>query len=308
MRKKRSVLHQYHLALCEYVRGTIRQSLAVETASTSQAHVSREAPTPGTAEKTPLSQIESTKGSLPVAASETTRPRTDPWARYRGLSSRDCFSLMLRERLPSTIWAYLMAEERPNLLLNDEEFVHLITAIQDKGPPLPLFPDWVAWEGLHRSHIRCVREIRRELTPGAANQFSRVSEQCSRRLEEKNLKLWEGIEAVQDWVLEIRRQLMAMERMDLVPQPDGAFPTPTTASKVNSTEDENVRAYITILERIFDERPALRDSSMNKVLKVVGGNRQHVLAALRHHEAKGGYRGRGPRFPSRKTGEHPVQS
>ena len=121
--------------------------------------------------------------------------------------------------------AYLRSGRTPQLLLGGGELEALAQALW--CVELDLWRPWVAWPDLYRSAVDCVAEIRENLTPTAAKQFTAASARFARRLEAWHLELHDGIELVGEWVAEVRRLKLAMGRRDLLPRPEGRLPTPT---------------------------------------------------------------------------------
>jgi excisionase family DNA binding protein len=139
------------------------------------------------------------------------------------------FAAYLAEQLDPRVFAHLRAladeVEPPSRLLNAAEFEDLETTFH-AGPPEFDHP-WIAYEALYRRSIDCAADIRDGLAPAYVEEWARLCAQFTERLECERVKLSEGIEIVAEWIREVRRLLRAMGATELMPAPEGAFPTPT---------------------------------------------------------------------------------
>jgi hypothetical protein len=144
-----------------------------------------------------------------------------------GYTDTPAFAAYVQEQLDPPVWAYLQAlageDDPPPLLLGDDELDDL--AFIFETAPLEFDHAWVASERLHRRHIDCVVEVREGLAPAYAEEWARASAGFAMALERARTRLSDGIRVVHDWVREVRRLLRAMGAVDLLPWPEGGFPT-----------------------------------------------------------------------------------
>lgn len=108
------------------------------------------------------------------------------------------------------------------LLLNDDELYRLQLTFEDD-----LNRPWVASEPLHRRSIETVPEVRANISRQAAEDWSEVCAMFARRLEDRRTRLSQGIAIVGEWVGRLRTLLRGMGAVNLLPAPQGGFPTPT---------------------------------------------------------------------------------
>jgi excisionase family DNA binding protein len=147
-----------------------------------------------------------------------------------GSNMRDpAFAGFVKKWLDPAVFAYMQAldgdVEPPPLLLNDEELDDLAGVFD--GEEFQFDHDWIAYEGLYRRSIDCVAEIRDGLAKQYADEWASLSAQFAERLEASGVWLHEGIDIVREWAGEVRRLLRAMGATNLLPAPEGTFPTPT---------------------------------------------------------------------------------
>jgi Helix-turn-helix domain len=146
-----------------------------------------------------------------------------------GYLDRPAFAAYAERRLDPSVWKYLKAldaDDAPQpLLLSEEELDDL--ALTFACGPWKFDRPWVPHEPLHKRSIECVKEIRDALAAGYAEEWARASARFAETLERGRTWLGGGIRVVQEWVGEARRYLRAMGAVDLLPAPEGSFPTPT---------------------------------------------------------------------------------
>lgn len=146
----------------------------------------------------------------------------------------DRFMLALSSMLELPLTAYLGLTEADDddqherLLLTVDDIIDLQTIVADLSDRFRL--EWEPYAKLHARWIASVREIRTELSIPAAEDWSQLSAEFVRQLEQPHLSLEDGIHITGEWIDEIRRYLAAMGRRDLIPYPDGCWPTPTNPS------------------------------------------------------------------------------
>lgn len=170
-------------------------------------------------------------------------------------------------------------------LLNDSEMSLLGIAAFDAHV------EWLPSAGLHREATACTGEIRRELARAEAERWAEDSAKFSEKLEVEPLQLCDGIQIVREWSRTVRRYLEAMGRTDLIPPPDGGFPTPTHPSpspiekpKKDLSDVERMRAAMAKHERKDKASP-------RALIKAARINNKRGRMALRTLEASGEYHG-----------------
>jgi len=123
------------------------------------------------------------------------------------------------------------------LLLNDDEFESLVY--------LPEFRiewgfrewTWTSIEDVHLDASNCIQEIANEVNSHEAKRWGDRSELWLRRLGKRPLSKFDGVKMISEWAEDIRRLLKAMGRYDLLPRPQGKYPTPTTLDMTVAGED-----------------------------------------------------------------------
>lgn len=215
------------------------------------------------------------------------------------------FAAMVEEQVtPPELLCYLTGETDPDaadqkpLLLNDDE-LHLLVSALRVGPP-DLDRKWVPYEALHRRHIHTLKEVQKELSKQAAEDWSRACGRFAERLEGRRLFLADGIEIVRDWVWDLRHLLKAMGAVTYLPRPEGEFPTPMTRTRSSGPRPGSSAAGLGIPRREEDiERMqnAIRDSvkgrtaKTSELIKRARIGRQKGLDALRWLQHDGIYEG-----------------
>lgn len=115
--------------------------------------------------------------------------------------------------------------EPPELLLNDDELDGLAAAFA--GGSFEYDQPWTPYEPLYRQGLDCVTEIREALSREHAERWACVSARFAEQLQGDRVYLGTGIQVVREWVGEARRLLRTMGSVELLPAPEGHFPTPT---------------------------------------------------------------------------------
>ncbi len=285
----RSHLHEFDLELCWYVRDTVRSCLpkpfpmanpVPEPAVSSPSPVAP-TPVPAPAASTPTPpapapEPEVSTPTPPAPPSGTRRPRANPYARYTGVPPAEGAARWLHDQLSPGVYRYLLADDAPDLLLTEEQFEDLATAL-DYMPGLLDSVMWIPYPPLCDRYVKCLPEIRRNLASTEAERFAEASQRCFSELGQPGLKLWDGIRIVGSWVGEIRRLLEAMDRTDLLPRPEGRQPTPGAPVEAVG---EDMQVLIDRIRARFAKDPSLRNKSRNQVQRVVHGNRKKVFDAL----------------------------
>jgi len=112
--------------------------------------------------------------------------------------------------------------EDVRLLLNNEELNRLELTFEGE-----LDRRWEPYEALHRRYIKTVKEVRDNVSRQAAEDWSEDCARYARQLEGGRTRLSDGITIIREWVRRLRTILHVMGNIDLLPQPEGRFPTPT---------------------------------------------------------------------------------
>ncbi|HUT90879.1 MAG TPA: helix-turn-helix domain-containing protein [Thermoguttaceae bacterium] len=130
-------------------------------------------------------------------------------------------------------------DSRP-ILLSYDEFMRLLSVIDVTS--FRHGRQWMALRDLHPFSTQCTGAIHRRLAPTEAQKWAEASEYFSKILEHRPLSLADGIWTVYDWIGELRWYMKAMGDEQLLPIPDGQFPTPTSPSRETSTRHRAVAA------------------------------------------------------------------
>ncbi|HYT88582.1 MAG TPA: helix-turn-helix domain-containing protein [Gemmataceae bacterium] len=150
-------------------------------------------------------------------------------ANIRGHRHVPGFAAFIEEQLDPPMMAYLKAldgdVEPPPLLLNDAELEDL--AMTFLGESHEFDRPWRPYAELYRRAIQCAVDIRTGLAAEYVREWARACTQFAERLESGRLWLGDGIEVVAEWIDEVRRLLRAMGATNLLPVPEGTFPTPS---------------------------------------------------------------------------------
>lgn len=170
-------------------------------------------------------------------------------------------------------------DQREQLLLERDDILDLEETAADLSDRFGLH--WEPYESLHRRWVRCVHEIRSELSVQAAEDWSRLSAGFARQLEQEGLSLEVGIRVTGDWISETRRYLSAMRRPDLIPYPGGLWPTPrnpsppqgeladTLAKNLDATRDAHETATLnTTAPQSLEERLDAPAPQLNEELSL----------------------------------------
>lgn len=109
------------------------------------------------------------------------------------------------------------------LLLNDNELYRLQLTCEDDA----LVRSWTSSETLRRRYIETLPEVRDHLSRQAAEDWSEACATFARQREDRYTRLSDGIAVVREWVGRLRTLLRVMGAVNLLPAPEGGFPTPT---------------------------------------------------------------------------------
>lgn len=117
------------------------------------------------------------------------------------------------------------------------------------------------WEPIRHCHdqsLLCLKEIKSELTPTEADQWSQDCRAYANQLSANRLALARGMEIVCEWIGQLRRYLRAMGRVDLLPPPEGSYPTPTSSASPVA-DDSRLRAFMEQMDRSAKDFDKLKD-------------------------------------------------
>jgi hypothetical protein len=195
----------------------------------------------------------------------------------------------------------------PPMLLSDGELKDLAGVFGDEE--FQHDHDWIPYEGLYRRSIDCIAEIRDGLAKQYADEWASLCADFAERLEARGVWLHDGIEIIREWVSELRRLLRAMGATNLLPAPEGAFPTPTnpdpppspigTASTVPSVHqgDGDLRTAIAEIRDILVNQETVKDwYTSDEVARLLGKAEFTVREWCRngriHAKKKGSGRGK----------------
>jgi hypothetical protein len=183
------------------------------------------------------------------------------------------------------------AARSEGLLFNHDELIDLSIGLNDAPW------DWSPYEPLHRGYVDTVPEVRKRLSRGVAETWSRDCDRLSQRLENEQLTVCEGIEIVSEWLVKLRRLLRAMNATKLLPRPEGQQPTPSTRPTGDDTAPASTGPpkppdeYIRRMREAIRRRTDGRDTSPDRLVKDAKINRKHGRKALRWLESQGEYTG-----------------
>jgi hypothetical protein len=90
-----------------------------------------------------------------------------------------------------------------------------------------LVRSWTSSEALHRRYIETLPEVRDHLSRQAAEDWSEACATFARQMEDRYTRLSDGIAIVSEWVGRLRTLLRVMGAVNLLPHPEGGYPTPT---------------------------------------------------------------------------------
>ena len=189
----------------------------------------------------------------------------------------------------------------PAYLLNWDELDAIVRATESL--PLADQREWLpSPEFLAGDITICTGEIRQRLSATEAERWSRAAYQFSDELQQSQLPLAAGIEIVQEWTDFIRHYKKALGSLDLLPRPDGSFPTPANTepfvSTVSGADDLDV-VYVEKLLKAIQEHPDGLKAKVSDVIAIVGMNNQKGRDLLRQLQEDGKFDGFGRNRPRR---------
>jgi len=239
-------LHEFSLALCDYLLGQIRPH-------------------------------------LPVLAE---RPRVVPKLDYTRWHELDMSTWLGRAvaALPALLAEHIWAGvggEKVVLPLNDTELNALAIAVSD--PPQRCEEEciWVRYPAFHRQSVECVTEITSVLTKQSAEEWAVDSAGFAARLSEEGLPLADGVDTVHEWLWCARRLLGAMGATECLPAAFGTHPTPTRPSKDHTTVVRTRRRRGCEVDRAENSQPSPEMLSPARISKRFSVSRSTVYSACR---------------------------
>lgn len=132
------------------------------------------------------------------------------------------FAYFVLQGLPQPLSEWVRLRPDADLLLSHAELEWLTP----EGLPAELLRPWRTGLPPYASPLPAVAEIRRVLSATHADGFAACFEQVREVLEaEPSIEV--GAAALVGLISEVRRHIGAMGRHDLLPRPDGGFPTPS---------------------------------------------------------------------------------
>jgi len=187
------------------------------------------------------------------------------------------------------------AEHQP-VLLSEAEFNGLDQMFDWDTPEL--HREWLPNESLHRRRVQCVGEIRKELTKQDAEDWSSDCAAFAKRLEGRKVYLDEGIQIVREWVDKLRQLLRAMGATDLLPYPEGRFPTltnPVPPPAEPPAAPPSTRKSVTQEEPLEEVRKLIKqmgtDAPVKNLLSRCNMREKTLRDCLRTLESRGEYKG-----------------
>jgi hypothetical protein len=194
-------------------------------------------------------------------------------------------------------------------LLNDKELGDLERIIEEL--PMGKARWWIPAPRVHRDFSLCTGEINRRLSRTEAEKWAEDSAAFVRQLEEEPLDFPSGFKLVCEWIDELHFYLDAMGEKDLLPAPQGGFPTPTNPnppkpvaraaraevelahptkrSRARTPEEDDVEK----MRQAIREHKLGAEASVRALRKLAHMNNQRARDALRVLEAAGEYHGFG---------------
>jgi hypothetical protein len=183
-------------------------------------------------------------------------------------------------------------EPQERLQLNDKELNYLQACMEGPDGPERY---WVASEPLHKRYVHTVLEVRKELTPQVAEDWSRDCARFAEKLEAPKVTVADGITIVQEWLWALRRHLGAMGANDLFPRPVGLSPTPTDRRpRPSPAPAGRASAKRPAIERMLEAIRTHNDGVNAKpavLINLAKINKQAGYRALHDLQAQGKYGG-----------------
>lgn len=263
-----SQLHVFDLWLCRYVRRNVAEMLK-------------------------LPYFQSTHERIPDKLNRHLDVQAE-YLRYDELSKPQ------KTKFPDPIRVAEANGKQPPLLLNDHEF-ELLEQFTDV--PITDSKRWVHdWESSppehHERAINCIREIANGVSQYDADRWASDSRSFAERLERDGLTVNGGVQVIRQWVTSIRKYLAVMGRSDLLPRPEGRYPTPTTLAIQSSGGNVNppppgvtegdVSRVRTIIEEMGDDGKSAKPAV---IIAKAAMNNQKCRRILRWLELEGDYEG-----------------
>lgn len=192
------------------------------------------------------------------------------------------FRHFLEDELDTPLLNWLGLGEAQSDVVSDEELLLSAVDLYELEGVITGMPSSATWEPdqrLHRRKTLCVKELREELTSQDAQEWSQRSSEFAAQLESPDQSLAQGVEIVLAWIQLIRLYKRAMQRKDLLPLPEGEFPTPLHPKPAPVKNESKVEdAYITKGREGI--RALGKNATKTAILHFVKGNKKQVFDAL----------------------------
>lgn len=211
----------------------------------------------------------------------------------RGYSADSAFDRFVSEQLDPLLLDHLRAlsananSPALSLPLSFDDYLDLEGAFGN-GPPV-FDRDWIPDHSLYNRAISCVADIRSGLAPTYADEWARACQEFASALKKDSLWLSHAIPIVREWSEEIRRLLMAMEAIYLVPPPDGTCPTPTCLEPRPKSESDPDPEQVARVRRALRETGP--EAKPNAVTQKAQMSRQECRRVLRYLQSRNEYSG-----------------
>lgn len=170
--------------------------------------------------------------------------------------------------------------------LTDDEYTRLASAFGNLPIRLDRHAVWEPDERMHRWHVRCLLEIRRELSGAAAEEWAEDSAGFAATLCANRVSLSDGLKVVGDWAWRAQELLEVIDPTPPAAQDQGGVGRDVTQDPRFQDTREQIRAMI-------GESAGGRQMTRKAIVGRLRLRRQHVLDVLRWMAAHGEYDGVG---------------
>lgn len=133
------------------------------------------------------------------------------------------FAEWLIPQLPPGVAAWMQTDTGPPVLLNESE----LAIVEYWCLPVRLLRPWQLPVRDWADHRPAVGEVRRHLSLTAADNFDAYCGRARDYLEGKP-HLEDGLNQVVAWIREVRQLIRSIGEVELLPRPEGLWPTPTS--------------------------------------------------------------------------------
>ena len=150
---------------------------------------------------------------------------------------------------------------------------------------------WEPYEPLYRRSIECVPDIRSGLADAYVKEWAQACTRLTEQLEGNKVAIGGGIELIHEWTSEIRRLLKAMGATNLLPCPEGTFPTPTCPEPLAKPLEDDLAGIMDELRLAIKQHPLKDKTPPAELIRNVKVKNKLGRDALRKLEAFGEYKG-----------------